>query len=189
MPTLKKIRDTMKRQKIHSEIMEQMDFNADCNDPQNIIALIDKMDELLKTEQRLSIMEKQGCCKGGQREIDCKAFAKEHADKPLSQKLSLLSGVPYMMSPCLNEDGTLTVAFGGYQNGLHTGRNTCSCGLIKKLKQPFSVSPTYCGCCAGHFLHHYQTALGVKLKLKEIDSTPLNTNGNADCMFTFEVIW
>lgn len=188
MPTLKKIRDTMRKQKISGAIMEQMDFEADCNNPHTIIALIDQMDALLTREQCLSIMEKQGCCKGGQREKDCKAFAEAHGDKPLAEKLALLSGIPDMMDPRLNDDGTVTVSFGGYQNGVHIGKNTCSCGSIKKLKQPFSVSPTYCGCCAGHFLYHYQNALGVKLKLKEIRSSPLNTNGEEPCSFVFEVI-
>jgi hypothetical protein len=188
MPTLKKIRDTMKKQKINGEIMEQMDFEADCNNPYNITSLIDKMDKLLTKEQCLSIMEKQGCCKGGQRDKDCKAFALEHADKPFSEKLALMSSIQYMMSPCLNDDGTFTITFGGYQNGVHTGKTTCSCGSIKKMKQPFFVSPTYCGCCAGHFLYHYQNALGVKLKLKEINSSPLNTNGEKPCKFTFEVL-
>jgi hypothetical protein len=188
MPTLKKIRETMKKQKINAEIMEQMDFEADCNNPHNVTSLIDKMDELLTKEQCLSIMEKQGCCKGGQREKDCKAFALEHKDKSFSEKLALMSSIQYMMSPCLNDDGTFTITFGGYQNGVHLGKNTCSCGLIKKLEQPFYVSPTYCGCCAGHFLYHYQNALGVKLRLKRINSSPLNTNCEQSCGFTFEVI-
>lgn len=188
MPTLKKIRDTMIKQKIDDGIMAQMDFEADCNNPVNIISLIDKMDELLTKEQCLSIMEKQGCCKGGQRDKDCKSFALEHAGKTLSEKLVLMSNIQYMMSPCLNDDGTFTITFGYHQNGVHTGKHTCSCGSIKKMKQPFSISPTYCGCCAGHFLYHYQNALGVKLKLKEINSSPLNTNGEKPCKFTFEVL-
>jgi hypothetical protein len=188
MPTLKKIRDTMKKQKVDPAIMAQMDFEADCNDPLNIIAAINQMDKLLTKEQRFSIMEKQGCCKGGQRDTDCKAFALEHADKSLPEKLKLISGIQYMMWPCLNDDGTITVTFGDYQNGVHTGKHTCSCGSIKRMKQPFSVSPTYCGCCAGHFLYHYQNALGVKLKLKKINSSPLNTNGEKPCSFTFAVI-
>jgi hypothetical protein len=188
MPTLKKIRDTMKKQKINDAIMEQIDFEADCNNPNNIISLIDKMDKLLTNEQCLSIMEKQGCCKGGQRDNDCKAFALEHADKSLPEKLKLISGIQYMMSPILNGDNTFTITFGGYQNGVHVGKTTCSCGSIKKLKQPFFITPTYCGCCAGHFLYHYQNALGVKLKLKEINSSPLNTNGEKPCKFTFEIL-
>ncbi len=151
------------------------------------ISLIDKMDELLTKAQCLSIMEKQGCCKGGQRDKDCKAFAIKHAGKTLSEKHALISSIQYMMSPCLNDDGTITITFGDYQNGVHKGKNTCSCGSIKKLKQPFSISPTYCG-CEGHFLYHYQNALGVTLKIKEINSSPLNTNGEKPCKFTFEVL-
>lgn len=188
MPTIKKIRDTMKKHKMSAEIMAQMDFEGNSNTPSDIIALINQMDELLTEEQRLLIMEKQGCCKGGQRDKDCKAFALEHADKTLEEKLALLSGVDYMMSPVMNDDGSITVAFSGYQNGVHSGTNTCSCGTIKKLKQPFSVSPTYCGCCAGHFLYHYQNALGVRLRLREIISSPLNTNNEMPCSFTFEIL-
>lgn len=92
-----------------------------------------------------------------------------------------------MMSPQLNEDGTFTITMSGYQNGVHTGKTTCSCGLIKKLKQPFSVSPTYCGCCAGHFRYHYQNMLGVAVKLKDVISSPLNTNGEKPCRFLFEI--
>lgn len=188
MPTLKKIRDTMKKQKINDEILAQLDFEADCNNPLNVISFINKMDKLLTKEQCLSIMEKQGCCKGGQRDKDCKLFALEHAEKTLYKKLELISSIPYMMSPCLNDDGTFTITFGGYQNGVHTGKTTCSCSTIKKLKQPFSVALIYCGCCAGHFLYHYQNALDVKLQLKEINSSQLNTNGERPCKFTFEVI-
>lgn len=188
MPTLKKIRDTMKKQKISEVIMEQLDFEADSNDPNNVISLIDKMEQLLTKEQCLSIMEQQGCCKSGQRDKYCKAFALEHKDKSLPEKLKLISGIRYMMSPVLNEDNTITIEFGGFQNGVHIGKTTCSCGLIKKLRQPFSITSTYCGCCAGHFLYHYQNALGVKLKLKEINSSPLDTYGEQPCRFTFEIL-
>jgi len=187
MPILKKVKDTMKKQKIDFETLAKFDFEADSNNPMNVISMIDKMDELLTKEQCLAVMEQQGCCKMGQRDKDCKAFAQEHLDKTLSEKLALIPNIQYMMSPCLNADGTITVTFGGHQNGVHLGENTCSCGTIKKVKQPFSISPTYCGCCAGHFKHHYQNALGVKLKLKKINSSPLNTNGEKPCSFTFDV--
>ena len=170
-------------------LMEQFDFTEVKGvRPEPVIALIDKMDELLTREQCMAVMEKQGCCKSGQRHRDCRAFARENADRPLAEKLELLSRVPYMMRPYLNDDGDIVVRYGGYQNGVHTGKNTCSCGSIKKLTQPFSVSPTYCGCCAGHFMYHYQNALGVKLRLKEILSSPLNTNGDGPCSFVFEVL-
>ncbi|MCL1807052.1 MAG: hypothetical protein FWG31_05050 [Oscillospiraceae bacterium] len=189
MPNIKKMKETMVSLNIPPEIMEQMDWDADQtgNVPYPALAVIEKMDELLTAEQRLAVMEREGCCKGGKRDKDCKAFGKEHAGKPLAEKLPLLSNIEYMMTPRLNGDGTLTVTWGGHQNGVHTGKTTCSCGAVKKIKQPFTISPTWCGCCAGHFRHHYQNALKVKLRLKEINSSPLNTNGEEPCSFTFEV--
>jgi hypothetical protein len=188
MPFLDKIEKTMIKEGISSEIIKKMGIDHPINnDTQNVLAVIERMDKILTNEQKLAIMEKQGCCKGGQRDRDCKAFGKENKDKPLAEKLKLLSGIQYMMSPRLNNDGTITVFYGGHQNGVHTGKTTCSCGQIKKLKQPFSVSSTFCGCCAGHFLYHYQNALGIKLRLKEIVSSPLNTNGEKQCEFKFEV--
>jgi len=188
MPTISHLKETMVKLKVSPEIIAEIEDEDYTNTPeerlQSTLAAIDKMDELLTMNQRLAIMEKQGCCKGGKYEKDCKAFGKEHADKPLAEKLALLSGVEYMMSPWLNDDGTITVSWGDWQNG----KNMCSCGQIKKLKQPYSVSPTYCGCCAGHHLYHYQNALKVKLRLKKINSSPLNTNGEKPCSFTFEII-
>lgn len=190
MPSLKNMKETMKKLNIPSEIMEQMDLDANQsgNNPQVVVAVIDKMDELLTKEQCLAVMEKQGCCKGGKRDKDCKAFGKEHKDKPLSEKLELMYNIEYMMYPHINDDGSFTITMSGHQNGVHSGKTTCSCGAIKKLKPPFTVSPTYCGCCAGHFLYHYQNALGVKLRLREINSSPLNTNGEKPCSFTFEIV-
>ena len=190
MPNIKRMGRTMSKMKIAPEIMAQMNFDADDrgNNVLPRIAVIDKMDELLTDEQKFAIMEVEGCCKGGKRDADCKAFYKAHQDKPLAEKLALMFIVEYMMNPSLNDDGSFTITMSGHQNGVHTGKTTCSCGAIKKLKQPFTVSKTYCGCCAGHFLYHYQNALGVKLRIKEINSSPLDSNGENPCSFTFEVL-
>ncbi|MCL2722012.1 MAG: hypothetical protein FWD47_11830 [Treponema sp.] len=189
MPYLEKIEKTMIKERIPQEIIKKLKIEHPVNnDPKNVIAVIERMDKLLSDEQRFAVMEKQGCCKSGQRDRDCKAFGIEHKNKPLAEKIKLLSGIQYMMIPRLNKDNTITVSYGGNQNGIHTGKTTCSCGQIKELKQPFSVTPTFCGCCAGHFLYHYQNALGIKLKLKEIVSSPLNTNGEKPCEFKFEIV-
>ena len=190
MPSLKKMKDAAIKLKIPEELIAQIGFDADTSggNPSPYIAVIAKMDALLSHEQCMALMERQGCCKGGERDSDCKAFGKRYADTPLCEKIPLLSTVQYMMSPVLNEDNTITVTMLGYQNGKHIGATTCSCSVIKKLKQPFSVSPTYCGCCAGHFMYHYQNALGIKLRLLRIDSSPLNTNCERPCAFTFGIL-
>ena len=152
MPDIIKIRESMLKHAIPDEIMEQFDFSdVKGYHPEPVLALIRKMDELLTKEQCLSIMQEQGCCKSGKRDKDSKAFAKKHAGKSIEEKLRLIGSDENMMSPQVNDDGTFTITLSGYQNGVHTGKTTCSCSMIKKLKQPFSVSPTYCAFCAGHF--------------------------------------
>ena len=190
MSRIKRMGETMREMKISQEILEQMDFNASTagNNPLPTIAVINKMDEHLTDEQKYTVMAKEGCCKSGKPDKDCKAFGKEHADKSFAEKLALVHTVKNMMSPALNEDGSFTVTMSGHQNGVHRGRTTCSCGMIKKLKQPFTVSKTYCGCCAGHYLYHYQNMLDVKLKIKVINSSPLDTDGEMPCQFTFEIV-
>jgi hypothetical protein len=181
--------EAMRKMGVPHEILSQMDCNASTlgNNPLPTIAVIDKMDELLSKEQKYAVIEKEGCSKGGKRDQDCKAFGEKYAGLSLTEKLALVHTVENMTSPVLNEDGSFTVTLYGHQNGVHSGKTTCSCGAIKKLKQPFTVSKTYCGCCAGHFLHHYQSMLGVALQLKEINSSPLDTGGEMPCQFTFEV--
>ena len=191
MPSKKKMGETMRKLGISEGIISQFDCtDQNGNRPEPKIEFIDLMDKLLTKDQCLAVMEREGCCKGGKRDKDCKAFGKQHADKSLVEKLALMSSIEYMMAPRLNDDGSFTITMKGQatNNSVHQGKTTCSCGAIMKLEQPFTVSKTYCGCCAGHFIYHYQNALGVKLRLKEINSSPLDTNGDQPCSFTFEVV-
>ena len=50
-----------------------------------------------------------------------------------------------------------------------------------------SVSQNFCFCCTGHFKHHYEIMLGVKLKTLEIVSSPLDSNGKNPCVIKFEI--
>ncbi len=131
MPQIKKIKETMLK-KIPQETLNKFDFTGCSDNPADVIALIDRMDDLLTKEQCLQIMENQGCCKSGRRKEDCKAFALKYKDKSLSEKIALIPQIQYMMEPRLNSDGTITVTYGGFQNGVHTGKTTCSCGTIIK---------------------------------------------------------
>jgi len=91
MPSLLRIRKTMIKLNIPPEIMaKKIPLYADAsgNNPVPMIAVFDKMDELLTKEQRLAIMEQQGCSKGGQRDADCKAFGKKYSGKPLAEKVA-----------------------------------------------------------------------------------------------------
>lgn len=185
MPDLKKMKQAFRDDKVPEEIISQIDFtDPGGNQPLPVIAAINQMEALLSHEQCLSVMGKLGCCKSGKRDKDCKTFGKQNKSRPLDEKIALLSSIQNMGQPRLNEDGTITTGIVWFQDGVYN----CACPTIKKLKKPVSVTSIYCGCCAGHFLYHYENALQVRLKLKEIVSSPICTNGEKPCEFTFELI-
>jgi hypothetical protein len=185
MPNLaKQIPDTMKKQGIPEEIMIQFNF-PETNDAENIMSLANQMDSLLSKEQRLSIMQEQGCCKTGIGPKAHRAFGQENKNKTLDEKVSLLNEakMPHK-APCnLNDDGTLSVYWGA--DDLKT--RSCPCGFTKKLPDAFEVPLTFCGCCGGHIRNNYQNSLGVKLRLIEIVSSSSNSGGKKRCEFLFEI--
>ena len=185
MPYIDRIKKTMKKQGIPGNIMEQFDITEPLR-LENTIAFIDQMDRLLSKKQCLAIMEEQGCVKTGKMDVVSRAFGQEHMSKTIEEKIQLLDGanIPYRLPCRLNNDGTLSVF--DYE---HEGGYKCGCHEIKKLpQQPTNISRTYCGCCGGLWRHLYQNALGVKLRLIEIVSSPLSSNGEKPCEWLFEII-
>jgi len=150
------------------------------------IAFIDQMDRLLTEEQRLSIMQEQGCCVSGKPAAEHAAFKLAHAGIPLEEKVRLYNESKIMYKlPCrLNPDGTLTVAWSHGEDGDYR----CVCPIVHELPQPVEASPTFCGCCGGHARQNLQRALGVKLRLKKIVSSAASSKGKKSCEFTFEIV-
>jgi hypothetical protein len=187
---LKGMIKTMKKDGIPEDVLDQFEgvTQAD-NGAETELKFIEKMDELLSEEQCFRVWECNGGCKGTKQDGARKAFALEHADKPLAEKVKLyMQAFNPIDQLVLNRNNTLTVTFAHKSNGVHTGRYTCHCPTIKSLKQPFAVSPTFCGCAAGGRLYMYQLAFGIKLKLKSIDSSVLGSNGEKHCSFTYECV-
>jgi len=186
MPNLlKQIPETMRKQGISEETIAQFDY-TEKGGSEEVMALINQMDKLLTKEQRLSIMQEQGCCKSGIGPKAHLAFGRENAGKPLAEKVKLLNdakGMPHKAPCCLNDDGTLTVHWGAENM---RGRS-CPCGFTKKLPESYEVPLTFCGCCGGHIRNNYQKSLGVKLRLKEIVSSSSSSNGKKRCEFLYEV--
>ena len=186
MPNLiKQIPETMKNLKIPDEIIARFKIPASSS-AEDVMELIRQMDELLTKEQRIAIMEQQGCCKAGIGTKAHNAFGAKHAGKTLVEKVASLNAaqMPHK-APCqLNEDGTLSVYWGVNDSEY----NMCPCGIIKKLPKPRTVSPTFCGCCGGHIRHNYQKSLGVKLRLKEIVSSASSSGGKKRCEFLYEIL-
>lgn len=183
--TVKQIKETMRKQGIPEESMAQFDFR-ETNRPEEILALIGQMDALLSKDQRLSIMERQGCCTTGRPAAAHRAFGRKYAALAVGERVPLLGELDTVHNPpCrLNGDGTLSV----FWNIGDDGNYKCVCGYIKKLRQPAVVSPTFCGCCGGHARQNLQRSLGVKLRLKEIVSSAISTGGKKRCEFLYEIL-
>lgn len=113
-----------------------------------------------------------------------KAFAKENGNLSIDEKLEKIKDIPYMGQPLCNEQGIITVNAVSYSNG---EKYMCACSNFNGLEFDDSVSKNYCFCCAGHFKHHYEIMLGVKLKTIEIVSSPLDSNGQYPCVIKFEI--
>jgi len=189
MPKVNEMKKTIK-EKIPAEIVSKIDFPKSMGkQPDEVLFLIDQMDGLLTREQCLSVMEEQGCHKDERTVAPFVEFGKKHAGKPAAERIGLFDEIETgHKAPChINPDGTLSIYWGNKKDGKYQ----CVCSVIKRLYRerggPVNVSRTFCGCCAGHVKNSYQIALGVNLKLREIVSTPLDTNGAERCDFLFEI--
>jgi hypothetical protein len=137
------------------------------------------MEEHLTKEQRLRLYEQNGSCSGTGYDKERKAFAHENANKPLAERLELFKKT-FGRTAVLNDDNTITVNF------------ACDHGYYKhapkgKFRFPASIE-TYFERCAGGRLYEYQKALGIKLKIKSVDVSPLNDNIVNPVVFTFEIV-
>ena len=190
MPEVKTMEKTIK-EKLPHDLVSQIEFpKSQENQPEEVLSLIEQMDKLFSKEQCLSVMEEEGCYKTGDANEMNLAFGRTHADKSIEERIPLLNDKNVHPNvPCrVNNDGTLSIFWEIGENGNYQ----CVCALYKKLKEDQSqtsdISLTYCGCCGGHIRHHYQNILGVKLRLKEVVSSPINSSGEKRCEFLFEII-
>lgn len=178
------------------------------NVPQNVIAKICEVDETVtdKSQKKVkaayfkkaadilsenvdkelirNVFEYGACCKSGQRLKVSKAFARENSGLSWKERLELISNIPNMPRPVLQNDGTLVVHAVNYWDGT---RFLCACSNFHKSGYTDPVSKNYCFCCAGHFKFHYEIMLGVNLQTEEIISSPLDSNGKDSCVIRFSI--
>lgn len=186
MPNLvKQIPETMRKQGIPEDVIAKFDFPQQSGS-EDVMELICQMDKLLTKEQRLAVMQEQGCCITGKPAAAHREFGNENKDKTLAEKVALLNETDMIhKAPSrLNSDGTLSV-FWGENN---TEKRSCPCGFIKKLPDNYEVPLTFCGCCGGHIRSNYQKSLGVNLRLIEIVSSSLSSQGKKRCEFLYKVL-
>lgn len=193
MPSPEKFKESLEKFSLDEKVIAQINEGFEdivSKSPKKIKAAyfkqaVDIMTEQVDAQKLQDIFEWNACCKGGVREKLSKAFAKENAHLSIDEKLEKIKSVPNMGEPLRNEDGTITVKAVNYSDG---EKYLCACSNFNGLKYDYSVSKNYCFCCAGHFKHHYEIMLGVKLKTLEIESSPLESNGKNPCVIKFAIL-
>jgi hypothetical protein len=136
-------------------------------------------EEHLTREQRFSRFEQKGSCQGTGSDKERKAFALENANKTIAERLDLFNK-KFNRNGVLNADNTITIRFKcthGYYKRVHEKKYT---------SQPPAIE-TYFERCAGERLYEYQKALGIKLKIKSVDISPLKENLANPVVFTLEI--
>lgn len=144
---------------------------------------INAMEEYLTKEQCFTIWAQNGACRGTKFDKDRKAFAAEHSNKPLSERFDIFVntiGGGYKSKPndiVLDEKiKTITISF------------ACKHGLMHLEKGISTSLEAYFGQCAGGRLYELQLALGINLKIKDVDVTAIKKSIKNPCVFTFEIV-
>jgi hypothetical protein len=179
-----KIKQTMLDKGIPMKIIEQFVFpKTEDETPEEKVAFAAQMDNLLSKEQILSVMEEQGCNK----DKPSDEFMSKLKDKPIEERIKIMNAMDVSESARsrINDDGTLSIFWDFYDEN---GKYRCVCSIINQLSEPTTISLTYCGCCSGHVKYHFENFLGVKLRLIETVSSPINSDGAKQCEHRFEII-
>jgi len=185
MSIIKGIEKTMREQGLRDEA--RFDFTESEEDqPGRIISFIRQMDQALSEEQRLSVMEEQGCHKDDKTVAPHRAFAQKYRRKSIEEKVRLYAKKlksPHKPNLQLNSDGILS-AYWGFGDA---GKLHCVCPIMGEVSNHESVPLTFCGCCGGHTKFLLQCTLGVDLKLVKIVSSAANSGGEQRCEFLFKL--
>lgn len=190
MPSPEKFRESLLRFQVAPEIVAQIEEGCEDITSKTVKKkraaffrrALDIMTVQAPHPQMQAVLEWGACCKSGAREKASKQFAKDNAALMLAEKLAKIPKVPNMGRPVLNEDDSITVHAVYW---LDEGRYRCACSQFSGLKLDAPVSRNYCYCCAGHFKHHYEIMLGVKLETVEIVSSALESMGEEPCVLRY----
>lgn len=193
MPDVKKFVEAMVKNAVPNHVINdiitvvyQADKNKEQENANYYAKAIPKCEELIGFDKMAEVMFDKACCKSGYRLSNAKQMNKEYGTKPIPEKLAILASLKYMGHPYLNEDGDIvTDAVGSH----YSTNMTCPCWMLKGHKPADGKMPlTYCLCCAGHFMFHYQKALNLELRVKKVVSSILNSEGKEPCVFIYEIV-
>ena len=182
------IKKRLEKNNFDDEFIKEIIGNGD------LIDITLRMEKLLDHDMMRQILESCGCLGGKEYLKQCEKVGKEMAGKALEEKLDTINNEDHdFYTMTLNDDNTLTIkmCFKG------DGKYRCSCSAAVKngvkvsdiaLSDDRVMPLSYCFCCAGSSRLHLELKLGMKLKTKEIISSPINSKGEKPCSFIFEII-
>jgi len=152
-----------------------------CFEPEWDDEFCQAMNEHLTKEQRFRLYETQGGCNGTGADKERKAFAADNAHLALDERMALFAKTFGRWKPVLNDDNTLTLTF------------RCTHGYYKRaIEGKYTTPPPnvagYFERCAGGRLYELQKALGIELKIKAVDVSPLGEDVKNPVVFTFEIV-
>ncbi len=186
--SIKRLSEALETHQIAPEVVERMfagyegiTDGSKAKRPAFFIQAMRVMDEVLDFAARCEVRQDSGCCNGGWREKEMRRIAREYKGRSIAERIEAIRQVKWMGFPELHEDGTISGGVGT------EGGFDCPCPVFNGWKYAEPVPATYCLCCGGHFRYHYQIALGVKLRIKEVLSTALASQRRERCRFVYEV--
>ena len=150
-----------------------------CQDTANYLhAVMTKCGEQVDEGTLTMVMAELSCSRTGEMLKKSREFAKEHADKPFAERITLLA---HVSQPRMIDENHISA----YITGEH--ETVCSCWRMKGRKPEQGAMPkSYCFCCAGFMKFHYEKALGIELRTVEIPSSLLS--GDKRCSVVFEIL-
>ena len=163
----------------------------------NLVNVIERMEKTLPSDELQQILERHSCGGGKEFIARIKQIGKEIATKSLNEKIDYINNISSDSEKIiLNADNTLSVIWSFVDNDKY--KCVCSAAIktgvivselaVEKNKADDCIMPlSYCFCCAGSGRRHLEMQLGVKLKTKEIISSPINSKGEKPCEFILEI--
>lgn len=185
-------RRSLKKADVDEAVIDELtglDYEHDSDESQDnanyFFTAMRRCEELLGFDKTAEVMYNRSCCKSGFRLKNAVKMARENGGRPLDEKLEILGTLKYMGRPHLDENGDIyldAVGSPGSEN------YSCPCwNLNGKLPKAGRMPLSYCLCCAGHFMFHYQKALGLTLRVRKVVSSILNSEGKENCAFIYEI--
>ena len=137
-------------------------------------------------EQRFRLWEESGGCNGGNKyDNERKAFAAEHTDKPLSERLELYKNT---LGKKLSPEKTLDIVL-DEKTGTITTTFACDECYKRSIKGITTAPVTlYYESCAGGRMSYLTKALEINLKIKSVYIPPNGISKENPCVYTFEIV-